>query len=74
MIDDRREWFDFMLETKRSAGATRDVNLMEDTIHMPPTSVNKAAHSGFETQRRCHQKSKMGVSVAQQKLPMFSKY
>ena len=26
----------------------------------------KAAHSGFETQR-CHQKSKMGVSVAPQK-------
>ena len=26
-------------------------------------SMNKAAHSGFETQRRRHQKSKTGVSV-----------
>ena len=30
-------------------------------------SVNKAAHSGFETKRRRHQKSKAGVSVAPQK-------
>ena len=29
-------------------------------------NVNKTAHSGFETQRRCHQNSKKGVSVAQQ--------
>ena len=29
--------------------------------------ANKAAHSGFETQRRRHQKSKTGASVAQQK-------
>ena len=29
-------------------------------------SLNKAVHSGFETQRRCHQKSKTGVSVAPQ--------
>ena len=34
---------------------------------MPQTSANKAAHSGFETQRRCHHKSKTGVSVAPQK-------
>ena len=27
-------------------------------------SANKAARSGFETQRRCHQESKTGVSVA----------
>ena len=26
--------------------------------------MKKAAHSGFETQRRCHQKSETGVSVA----------
>ena len=26
--------------------------------------MNKAAHSGFETQRRRHQKSKIGVPVA----------
>ena len=41
--------------------------------HMPPPSVNKVAHSGFETQRRCHQKSKTGVSVAPQKRLMSSK-
>ena len=29
-------------------------------------SANKAAHSGFETERRPHQKSKTGVSVATQ--------
>ena len=33
----------------------------------PPPSANKAAHSGFETQRGCHQKSKAEVSVAPQK-------
>ena len=31
---------------------------------MPLLSANKTAHSGFETQRRRHQKSKAGVSVA----------
>ena len=30
----------------------------------PKKSVNKAGHSSFETQRRCHQKSRTGVSVA----------
>ena len=39
---------------------------------MPPPSVNKDAHSGFETQRRCHQESKTGVSVAPQKGLMSS--
>ena len=40
---------------------------------MPLSSKNKAAHSGFETQRRRHQKSKTGVSVAPQKGLMSSK-
>ena len=30
---------------------------------MPSPSVDKAAHSGFETRRRRHQKVKTGVSV-----------
>ena len=34
--------------------------------HTPPPSANEAAHSGFETQRRCHQNSKTGVLVAPQ--------
>ena len=36
-------------------------------------SGNKAAHFGFETQRRRHQKSKTGVSVAPQKGLVSSK-
>ena len=34
---------------------------------MPPPSANKAVCSGLETQRRRHQKSQTGVSVALQK-------
>ena len=34
---------------------------------MPPPSTNKVAHSGFETQRRRHQKSKTRVSMAPEK-------
>ena len=50
-----------MLAAKRSVGVT------------PLPSANKAAHSGFETQRRRYQKSKTGVSVVQQKGLMSSK-
>ena len=42
----------------------REVNLRECTSHMSLPSANKAAHSGFETQRRRHQKSETVVSVA----------
>ena len=55
------------LTTKRSAGVAPDVNLREHVTHTPLPSVNKAAHSGFETQRRRHQKSETGASVAPQK-------
>ena len=44
-----------MLAAKRSAGVTPEVNLREPISCMPQPRVNKAAHSGFETQRRCHQ-------------------
>ena len=48
---------------QRSAGVAPEVNLRERTSHMPPPSLNKAAHSGFETQRTLHQKSKnRGIS------------
>ena len=50
-----------MLAAKRSAGVASEVNLRECVICNPPPSTNKAAHSGFETQRRCHQKSKTGI-------------
>ena len=42
--------------------------------NMPLPSVNKAAHSGFETQRRHHQKSETRVSVAPQKRLMSTHF
>ena len=39
----------------------------------PPPSANKAAHSGFQTQRRCHQKSKTGVSVGRESTYVLQK-
>ena len=55
-----------MLVTKRSAGVAPEVNLRHASC-MPPPSMNKAAYSGFESQRRRHQESKTRVSVAQKK-------
>ena len=54
---------------QESAGAAPEVNFRECIS----PSANKAAHSGFETQRRHHQKSKTGVSVAPQKGLVSSK-
>ena len=52
-----------MLAAKRLAGVGPDVNLREGVTHTPSPSLNKAAHSGFETQRRRHQKLKnRGIS------------
>ena len=62
-----------MLAAKRSVGVAPEVNLRQNVTRMPPPNSNKAAHSGFETQRRRHQKSKTGVSVALQKGLMSSK-
>ena len=53
-----------ILAIKRLADVTPEVNLRECISHMPVASVNKADHSGFETQGTRHQKSKTGVSVA----------
>ena len=50
---------------KRQFASQGQHNLRECTS-WPPPSANKAAHSGFETQRRRHQKCKTGVSVAPQ--------
>ena len=55
-----------ILTPKRSAGITPEVNHREHVTHTPPPNVTKAAYSGFETQRRCHQKSKTGVSLTSQ--------
>ena len=62
-----------MLAAKRSAGVAPEVNIRECVRHTPLPSMNRAAHSGFETQRRCHQKFKIGVLVASQKGLMSSK-
>ena len=63
-----------MLAANRPAGVAPEVNLREHISHMLLPSANKAAHSGFETQRRRHQKTKRGVSVAPQKGLMSSKF
>ena len=47
-----------MLAIKRLSGVIPEVNLRECASHIPLPSANKSAHSGFETQRRHHQKSK----------------
>ena len=62
-----------MLAAKRWAGVAPDMNLRERVTDMLPPSVNKAVHSGFETQRRCHQNSKTLESVVPQKGFMSSK-
>ena len=56
-----------MLAAKRLAGIAPEVNVRKHVKCMLLLSVNKIANSGFETQRRRHQKSKTGVSVAPQK-------
>ena len=61
-------------KAKRLAGVTPEVNLRECISHRPLLSLNKSAHSGFQTQRRRHQKCKTGVSVAPHKGLMSSKY
>ena len=54
------------LAAKRLAGFAPEMNLRECVTYMTPPSMNKTFQSGFETLRRCHQKSKTGVSVAPQ--------
>ena len=62
-----------MLAGKRSIGVAPEVNFRECVTHILPIGTNKAAHSGFETQRRRHQKSQTGVSVALRKGLLSSK-
>ena len=65
-----------ILVAKRSAGVAPEWNLRQHVTcntYMPLCHANKAAHSDFETQRRRHQKSKTGVSMAPQKVLMPSK-
>ena len=53
-----------MLATKRSVGVTPEVNLREHVTCTPLPSMNTATQSGFEIQRRHHQKLEIGISVA----------
>ena len=62
-----------MLAGKRLAGAAPEVKLRKAVTSMPLPCKNKVAHSGLETQRRHHQKSKTGVSVVSQKRLVSSK-
>ena len=62
-----------ILATKRSAGATPVLNLMEHVTYIHKWCTNKAAHSSFET-FETHQKSKTGVSVAPIKGLMSSNF
>ena len=57
-----------MLAAKRLAGVTPEVDLREHVTCAPRPNMNKAAHYGFETQRRRHQKSKTGVLVTSSKI------
>ena len=56
-----------MLTTKRSAGVTPEVTLRQQVTCTPLPSRTKAVHCDFETQKRYHQKSITGASVAPQK-------
>ena len=47
-------------------GVAPEVNL-RNSLHASDKAAKWGIHPGFETQGRCHQKSKTGVSVAPQK-------
>ena len=47
-----------MLAAKRSSGVALEVNIIEHATLTPLPSTSRAAHSGFGTQGRRHQKSK----------------
>ena len=49
-----------VLAAKRLAGVAPEVNLSKHVTCTPLPSANKAAYSGFETQRRHHRKTKKG--------------
>ena len=60
----RGKWLAAMLAAKRSAGVAPELYLREHVTCTPLPSSNKVAHFGTQ---RCHQKSKIGVSVDPQK-------
>ena len=48
-----------MLAIKRSAGVTPELNV-RNPLHVGKEASKGGFHPGFETERRCHQKSKHG--------------
>ena len=52
-----------MVATKRFVGVTLEVNLRKHVTHMSPPSMNKAAHSGFETHETSPEVQNRGISV-----------
>ena len=60
-----------VLATKRSVGVTPEVNL-RNPLYTGDGACKWGIHPGFETQGRCHQKFKTGISVAPQEGLMSS--
>ena len=58
---------------KRLAGVTPEVNL-RNPLHVDDKSCKRGTYAGYEIKDRGHQKSKTGVSVAQQKGLMSSNF
>ena len=55
-----------MLAVERSVGVAPQV-ILKNSLYTGAVARKPVIHSGFEIQRRRHQKSKTGVSVAPQK-------
>ena len=51
-----------MLATKRLGDVVPETKLRECVTSMPPPSVNKAAYSGFETQKMSPEVQNRGIS------------
>ena len=49
-----------MLTTRRSAGVTLDMNLIDCVTHIPPPNANKAAHSGLKPREDVTRSPKQG--------------
>ena len=62
-----------MLALKWSAGVAPEVKL-RNPLHTGKEACKQGIHTAFETQGRCHQKSKTWVLVAPQKGLMSSEF
>ena len=60
-----------MMAVKRSSGVAPEVNL-RNSLHADNKAGKQGIHPGFETQGKCHHKSKTGISMALQKGLMSS--